>query len=144
MVIALAGLAAYDYLDDTPTPDLADQNAADQELADFLLNSLSDGSPPDPARARQICHRVLRARSGNQHDAFLLLKDCGDSSSVPDLIRALRRQPKPSPGGGIVCTTAHCISALQTITHQNICNDPDAWARWCRFRWMRGWDDPQK
>ncbi len=82
--------------------------AADQELLKAVLNQASDTPDYDFDRIRQACHRVLRMREGNHHDAFLMLRECGDLSSVPYLVRALRWHP-PVLSGGMECTTVHGI-----------------------------------
>jgi hypothetical protein len=102
---------------------------ADQEQLAALLNQSSYGLQYKPDVARQACHRVLRMREGNHHDAFLMLRDCGDLSSVPHLVRALRWHPA-LPSGGLVCTTAHGLEALKAITHEDFGLDLNAWERW--------------
>src|SRR5687768_3406540 len=58
------------------------QTEADQELIVVALNQLNYGPQYDAKRTREACHRVLRMRHGNHHDAFLMLGGCGDHSSV--------------------------------------------------------------
>lgn len=95
------------------------------------LNALSvSRKPMDPGDVRQLCHRVISTPWGNAHDAFLGLVACGDASSVPYLINALRWQDSPYEGGNMVCTTAHCLQALYVITGQDFGYDPDKWEVW--------------
>ena len=100
---------------------------ADQELVAVATSQIGY----DSDRARQICHRVLRMRGANHHDAFLLLRDCGDLSSVPYLIQALRWHPV-FPDGGMECTTAHGVQALKAITHEDFGFDLNAWEQWSK------------
>ena len=46
-----------------------------------------------PEELRETSHKVLKWSFGDAHDAFLALIECGDESSVPVLINALRWQP---------------------------------------------------
>lgn len=49
------------------------------------------------------------------HDGAGELKYIGDINSVPALLVVLKKHP-PDSNGLMVCTTAHALSALQTIT----------------------------
>ena len=101
---------------------------ADQALLLAGMNQLSYGPSYDSDHTRQVCHRVLRMRDGNHHDAFLMLRDCGDLSSVPYLVRALRWHP--AGANGMECTTTHGMQALEAITHQHFGLDLNAWEQW--------------
>lgn len=104
------------------------------QLASAELNDIvyRQGSAPDADRLRQLCHRIISCRFSNHHDAFALLIDCGDSSSIPYLIKALRwHQPD---GGSGVCTDLHCVEALEKITGQHLRYDTEAWSRWYRLQ----------
>lgn len=70
-----------------------------------------------PAAQRETAHRALAFRLGDPHDAFAILLDHGDASSIPHLRAALRRQPS-SAGGIIECTWAHGQLALERLERQ--------------------------
>jgi len=78
---------------------------------------------------RLLCHRVISHRIGTPHDAFLHLRKIGNKDSVPLLIRALRWQ-RPPKDGVMVCTTAHCIDALRSLTGQDFGTDYLKWEQW--------------
>ena len=67
------------------------------------------------------------------HDACLELKGVGGPSSIPALIYSLKLYP-PFRGAngysGMVCTTSHCLEALQAITGQRFGADAAEWERW--------------
>lgn len=67
------------------------------------------------------------------HDACLELQSVGGPSSIPALIYALKLYP-PTRGAngfsGMVCTTSHCLEALQAITGQRFSADAAEWERW--------------
>lgn len=97
-----------------------------EELSDAILSK----TPVDKARMRDICHRVISMPWGNAHDAFLELARCGDTSSIPYLIRSLRWQQGPSPRGGFDCQTVHCLHALHVLTGQDFGYEPARWEKW--------------
>ena len=104
------------------------RDVADQELLVAGLNQVSYGPHYDSDHTRQVCHRVLRMGDSNHHDAFLMLQNCGDLSSVPYLVRALRWHPAGPQF--MECTTAHGIQALKAITHEDFGLDLNAWEQW--------------
>jgi hypothetical protein len=78
---------------------------------------------------RLLCQRVISHRIGAPHDAFLHLREIGNRDSVPLLIRALRWQ-RPPKDGAMVCTTAHCIDALRSLTGEDFGADYLKWEQW--------------
>jgi len=78
---------------------------------------------------RDLCHHIISHRPGAPHDAFLHLRRSGNAQSVPLLIRALRWQ-KPDEGEFHVCTTAHCVDALRSLTGEDFGFSSRAWAQW--------------
>jgi hypothetical protein len=70
----------------------------------------------------------------NHHDGSLTLTHIGDLESVPALIRVLK--DKPPKNGTMICTTAHALTALRTITQANPGITHDQWQTW--------WDEHQK
>jgi len=78
---------------------------------------------------RLLCHRIISHRIGAPHDAFLHLRKIGNKDSVPLLIRALRWQ-RPPKDGVMVCTTAHCLDTLRSLTGQDFGTDYDKWENW--------------
>ncbi len=95
--------------------------------AELCLGSPLDGKV-DPADLREAAHKSLRWVV--DHDSFLTLEAFGDETSIPVLIRSLKRVDKPGPDGIVVCTSDHCLSALQKITREEFGYDVDAWERW--------------
>jgi len=80
---------------------------------------------------RKLSHRALRTRlDSNHHDAFLALADIGNAKSVPLLIRALKWQDPPDEEGSMVCTTAHCVSALKSLTGHDVAYTFQEWNKW--------------
>jgi hypothetical protein len=53
----------------------------------------------------------------------------GNAKSVPLLIQALKWQ-KPVEGEIYICTTAHCVDALRSLTGEDFDFSPSAWAEW--------------
>lgn len=81
-----------------------------------LARLLAPGQLATPAELRDAAHGVVRLPFGDSHDAYLVLIKHGDASSVPLLIRSLRFLPHTAPGGGMICTKAHCLEALRKLT----------------------------
>jgi hypothetical protein len=81
--------------------------------------------------ARYTAHQVIRFPMGNHHDAFLLLEKVGDKESVPLLMNALKWQDLPEDEDDLlVCTTTHCLEALQSLTDHDAGDDHRAWKKW--------------
>ncbi len=97
-----------------------------------LLTVSLPGKKVDPNELRQVAHRCLRWTSS--HDAFLSLVAVGDQTSIPVLIRSLARVEKPNKDGVVVCTSAHCLQALRTVTGEDFGYDVAAWERWYKTR----------
>lgn len=97
-----------------------------QQLMTLALSK----TPVDPTQLREVCHRVISTPWGNAHDAFIALAKCGDASSIPYLVRALRWQSPPFPDGNMDCQTAHCLHALYVLTGQKFGYDPARWEQW--------------
>lgn len=92
-------------------------------------------SDPDilanPAKARIYAQKVLSHRLGNHHDAFINLGTVGTEESVPYLINALKWQENtPQENGLMVCTKAHCLAAIRSLTNQNAGRNYPEWAQW--------------
>ena len=79
---------------------------------------------------RTVSHQILRYPVGNHHDAFLALEKVGNAKSVPLLIRALKWHEPSAEDDFIVCTTDHCISALQSLTGVDCGTSYAAWNKW--------------
>jgi hypothetical protein len=81
---------------------------------------------------RELCHRILIYRIEDPHDAFSLLSESGDWSSVPILISALKRSwPEEKIGSGsVVCTVDHCVTTLEAITGEDFGYDWREWRKW--------------
>jgi hypothetical protein len=86
------------------------------------------------------------AEHDDPHDPLIELIDLGDASSIPALIQALGKMgdvPREGPYGS-VCTRAHCLEALRTITNQDAGRNASDWQQWLnenrdkpRERWIR-------
>jgi hypothetical protein len=63
------------------------------------------------------------------HDGSGVLSSVGDIESVPALLVVLKKNP-PGPNGGIVCTAAHALEALEKITGANSGYTYKAWSTW--------------
>jgi hypothetical protein len=81
-----------------------------------------------PAEFRAAAHDTLRFYCPYPHDAFLVLIEYGDNTSVPVLIRSLRWKPDTPPYGVMDCTKAHCLEALRKLTGQDRGKNYDDWA----------------
>ena len=82
---------------------------------------------------RPILHEQI-IKYPHSHDSYIDLIAIGDASSVPYLIRALawegRSEPAPGRVWGMVCTRAHVLEALSTITNQDAGPNTEDWWRW--------------
>ncbi len=83
-----------------------------------------------PEEQRRTAHAALALPWGRHHDAFVILARHGDAGSVPYLIRGLRRMGDLEPGGGMTCSRAHCVEALERITGYRAGWNHRDWARW--------------
>ena len=79
-----------------------------------------------PAEIRSACHRTLLWAPG-PHDEFIYLIRCGDNTSVPYIIWALRFMPSIEHRE---CTWGHALEALETITNNSPGSTRQAWAQW--------------
>jgi hypothetical protein len=77
------------------------------------LNDLEWSTTASPQALRENAHRALAFWFGDPHDAFLILGQYGDASSIPYLKAALARQPKGE--SGMECTWAHGRDALERL-----------------------------
>ncbi len=84
-------------------------------------------------KRREVQARMLVGE--NHHDGSLALTHIGDIESVPALIRVLKDNP-PSKNGTMICTAAHALTALRTLTQANPGITHDHWQAW--------WDEHQK
>lgn len=126
VVLAVSLLAATTFFREAHRPDPGPYNPDKDPLNILLLSE----KPVDPAVLRAACHRVISAGRPNCHDAYLTLQTCGDKTSIPLLIRALRHEAPPTEEGNLVCTTGHCIEALSKLTGRDFGYDPDKWQAW--------------
>jgi hypothetical protein len=78
-----------------------------------------------------VAHQVLSFPVGDHHDAFLVIGDWGDASSIPYLLRGLRWQRRTdAENPGMACTKSHCLDALKRITGHDAGRNYEDWARW--------------
>ena len=117
----------------TPWADAISSSARDTYAA-----STADPSTLSVAQAaarRAALHMLLdEAKDGHVHDVCLQLRDVGDASSVPHLIRVLQffgdaELPLP-PGVGIVCTQQHCADTLEQLAGVKVGISYSSWKRW--------------
>jgi hypothetical protein len=83
---------------------------------------------PSPAEFHAAAHDVLRFYCADPHDAFIVLIDYGDSTSIPYLIRSLWWQGDTPPHGVMICTKEHCLKALRKLTARNLGDNYEDWA----------------
>lgn len=67
------------------------------------------------------------------HDGSGVLAHIGDLNSVPALLVVLRKYP-PLPGGSMICTRAHALSALYKITGADPGALTEDWEKWWKDR----------
>lgn len=79
---------------------------------------------------RDLCHKAISTRFGFHHDAFLALSEIGNAESVPLLIRALKWQDFPGENGVMICTTDHCLMALNNLTGHDAGSSYQEWNIW--------------
>jgi len=96
------------------------------------------------AARRKVLHGILdraKTQEDNIHDTCGELRDVGDASSVPHLIRVLNLFPDVEIEGklglGIVCTQGHCVAALEHITGVTVGVSYSSWKSW----WERTYPD---
>ncbi|HVJ20836.1 MAG TPA: hypothetical protein VM686_35745 [Polyangiaceae bacterium] len=75
-----------------------------------------------PDEKRETAHQALAFVLGDPHDAFGILLEHGDASSIPYLRAALERQPDDG-SGGVECTWEHGMLALERL------EAPEQWKR---------------
>ncbi len=82
------------------------------------------------AELRESAHTLARCSMlVSAHDAFLVLQRVGTKESVPILIDALWWMDS-GPGDRVVCTHAHAVSALESITGLRLGLRHESWAAW--------------
>ncbi len=82
---------------------------------------------------REAIHQLIAWNES--HDGFIMLKTVGDESSIPLLIRSLRRIPEDQRrSGSIECTWGHCHDALVAITGEDFGCDAEKWRVWYENR----------
>lgn len=101
----------------------------DQPLEEFRALAASRG-PIDQSKLREAAHKALRWTP--DHDALVILCDIADETSIPVLIRCLRKVSPPDKDGVMICTTAHCFQALRKASGRNLKFDIDTWEVWFR------------
>ena len=101
--------------------------ASEQELEEY--EAWFQALPP--RQKRKLAHRALDRPDANHHDALLTLVGHGKDESVPYLLDWLKAQGD-FQGGGMVCTRAHCLEALEKITGKELGCDYSDWEDWDR------------
>jgi len=102
----------------------------------YLLSAATSPEPlteKDLKRRAEITEKMLKGEY--LHDGSLELARIGDISSVPALLIVLKKNP-PSKNGTVICTAAHALTALATITKANPGITYDEWNQW--------WENYQK
>lgn len=79
-------------------------------------------------KRREEVHKLM-LKGEYLHDGSMELEGIGDISSVPALLVVLKENP-PSQNGGMICTTAHALKALQKITGANPGITYKDWSAW--------------
>lgn len=99
------------------------------------VNFLNVWETPDSTKdeRREAIHRLIAWNPS--HGGFLLLEEVGDDSSIPLLIRNIRRIPEAEAKAGVVeCTWSHCRDALVAITGEDFGYDAKKWQAWYENR----------
>lgn len=86
------------------------------------------GKPLDDAQIRNAAHKAVRWVP--DHDALVILCEVADESSIPVLIRALRKVPSPDSDGTMLCTTDHCFEALRKASGRYFESNIETWETW--------------
>ena len=82
---------------------------------------------------RDAIHRLIAWNPS--HDGFIFLEKVGDDSSIPLLIRNIRRIPEADAKAGVVeCTWGHCREALVALTGEDFGYDAEKWQAWYENR----------
>lgn len=84
---------------------------------------------------RRVAHITLSDKYNPfWHDAFIILTDYGDESSVPILIDALSSPvlKEAIEKDFMSCTWAHCLEALKKLTGEDLGLNHHAWDEWWR------------
>ncbi len=76
---------------------------------------------------RSVCHRSL-VWSTEPHDEFISLQNCGNESSVPYIIWAIRWMPLDEHDRD--CTWWHGLYALRMITNNSVGSMRAEWTQW--------------
>ena len=85
---------------------------------DFLENATSE-------EQREVAHKVLRFPLGNHHDAYQILVEIGNESSIPYLLNRLKDYDHDNDIRE--CTETHCLEALREITGKDFGFDFEKW-----------------
>ena len=105
-------------------------------LAGILFNTAACGSYQrhlNIERRNEIESKMMRGEY--LHDGAVELASLGDIDSVPALLVVLRENPA-KPNGVMVCTTAHALITLKTLTGADAGITHEAWSTW--------WEDYKK
>ena len=86
-------------------------------------------------KIRNACHKILRYRIGNHHDAFIAIIEVGDKDSIPYLIRALKWQHVEHKDAVakrelVPCTFKHCVDALEKLAGKKLGWEYETWEDW--------------
>lgn len=71
---------------------------------------------------------MLEGKAG--HDGAIWLKDHGDMSSVPALLKVLEDNQPPEGQSAVICTYGHASDALRAITGESELRTYDEWRAW--------------
>lgn len=88
-------------------------------------------TPDNLSRKAEIEMKMLEGKG--LHDGALELQTIGDMDSVPSLLVVLKENP-PSSRGTMVCTAAHALMALRSITGENPGIRYEDWQKWYENR----------
>jgi hypothetical protein len=117
---------------------------AQQKVKELSSEANTEISPADsnpPATPRTLSEEKLERKKDIEkrmlkgeylHDGAIDLQGIGDLDSVPALLMVLKEYP-PSKNGGMICTAAHAVDALKTITGADPGITFEAWNKW----WMK-------
>ena len=129
-VLCLISVACNSSREQTVAKNFEENVPVSQTPVELTATTESTGGKVNPKELnrRSEVHELM-LKGEYLHDGSIELLSIGDISSVPALLATLKKHP-PSPHGGLSCTTAHAIEALEKITGAKPGLTHNAWSSW--------------